>query len=280
MARKPGAGGVIVLALVFGVITAVLLGSYLRKQAEKDKENWQPVVIAAQNIAPRTKITREMVRVEHYPKELIAEGVFVKPEDVETHMTKDAIKAKDQIRKSALLGEGEAMTLAIKVSPGMRAIAIGGGEVQFVGTQIQPGDRVDILATYQDSRTRLELTRMILQNVGVLAVNRGKTDADGKDGANSSMTIEVTPEQTELITAAERSGSLRVSLRSVRDADIVSSPGVGARDLSGGGPVGPETGTQQPDKTPVFIVPPPSTGSRPRPEITIIRGLDEKTVTP
>ncbi len=279
MARKPGAGGIIVLALIFGVITAVLLGSYLRKQAERDKENWLPVVIAAQNIGPRTKITRDMVRVEHYPKELIAEGVFVKPEDVETHITKETIKAKDQIRRSSLLGEGEAMTLAIKVSPGMRAIAIGGGEVQFVGTQIQPTDRVDILATYQDSRTRLELTRMILQNVLVLAVNRGKTDADGKEGANSSMTIEVTPEQTELITAAERSGSLRVSLRSVRDDNVVSSQGVGARDLSGGGPLAPETGSQQSEKTPIFIMP-PSTGSRPRPEITIIRGLEEKTITP
>src|SRR5206468_12545568 len=81
------------------------------------------------------------------------------------------------------------------------------------GTSVQPGDRVDIIATYQDPRTRQELTKMILQNVMVLAVNRGKTDADGKEGANSSMTLEVTPEQTERVTAAARSGSLRASLR-------------------------------------------------------------------
>ena len=34
MARKPGASGIIVLALFFGVITALLLGQYLRKQAD------------------------------------------------------------------------------------------------------------------------------------------------------------------------------------------------------------------------------------------------------
>ena len=94
----------------FGVVTAVLLGSYLRKQAEKEKQNWQPVVIAAQDIPARGKITREMVRVEHFPKDLIAENIFVKPEDVENRITKDAIKAKEQIRGSELLGPGEAST--------------------------------------------------------------------------------------------------------------------------------------------------------------------------
>src|SRR2546425_7270541 len=124
MARKPGAGGIIVLALLFGVVTAVLLGSYLRKQAEKEKQNWQPVVIAAQDIPARTKILREMIRVEHYPKDLIAENIFVKPEDVENRLTKDAIRAKEQIRASAILAEGASPTMAYKVHDGMRAIAI------------------------------------------------------------------------------------------------------------------------------------------------------------
>jgi len=58
-----------VLALFFGVITALLLGQYLRKQAEGKKENWLPVVVASQDIGSRVKITGEMVRIEHYPKE-------------------------------------------------------------------------------------------------------------------------------------------------------------------------------------------------------------------
>src|SRR5439155_17521609 len=160
---------------------------------------------------------------------------------------------------------------------GMRAVAIGGDEIKFVGTSVQPGDRVDIIATYLDPRTRQELTKMILQNVMVLMVNRGKTDADGKEGANSSMTLEVTPEQTELLTAAERSGTLRVSLRAVRDAVVVDSRGVDSRDFAGSkhlADINP-----QPEKTPVFIVP-PSSGSRARPEITIIRGNEEKTIAP
>ena len=276
MARKSGAGGIIGLALFLGVITAFLLYSHLRKQTEKQKENWQPVVVAAQDVGPRTKLTREMMRLEHIPKELIAEGIFAKPEELEGRVTKDGIKAKEQIRGSSLLDPNQAPTLAIKVREGMRAIAIGASEIIAVGTSIQPGDRVDIIATYLDPRTRQEITKMILQNVLVLMVNRGKTDADGKEGANSSMTLEVTPEQTELLTAAERSGTLRVSLRAVRDADVVDSRGVDSRDFAGGRPY--VEATPQPDKTPVFIMPPSAT--RTRTEITIIRGNEEKTIAP
>lgn len=276
MARKSGAGGIIALALVLGVVTAVLLGHYLQKQSEQDKKNWQPVVVATQDIAARVKITRDMVRVEHYPKDLIAEGIFVKPEDVVDRMTKDAVRAKEQIRGSALLNVGQGPTLAIKVHEGMRAVAIGGDEVRFVGTSVQPEDRVDIIATYQDPRTHQELTKMILQNVMVLAVNRGKTDADGKEGANTSMTLEVTPEQTELVTAAERSGTLRVSLRAVHDPNVVESRGVDARDFAGG-KANAETNSA-PDRTPVIFI--PASNARGRSEITIIRGNEEKTIAP
>jgi pilus assembly protein CpaB len=278
MARKPGAGGIIVLALIFGVITAFLLGAYLRKQADKEKENWQPVVVAALDIPERTIVKREMIQEDHYPKELIAENVFVKVSDIEGKMTKSAIKKKDQIRRTDILAEGEIPTLAIKVRPGMRAVAIGASEIIAVGTSIQPGDRVDIIATYQDPKTRQEMTKIILQNVPILMVNRGKTSADDKGGANSSMTLEVTPEQTELVTAAERSGTLRVTLRAVNGEEIVATPGVGARDLNSGPQASPE-GATPPEKTPIFIVPPPSSAGRARPEIEIYRGTDQKTVT-
>ena len=275
MARKSGAGGIIVLALVLGVVTALLLGSYLRRQAGEEKANWLPVVVAAQDIPARTKILREMIRVERFPKDLIAETIFTKPEDVENRLTKDGIRAKDQIRESALFSEGSSPTMAYKVHDGMRAIAISIDEVRGVGTSIQPGDHVDIIATYHDGRTRRIITKMILQNVLVLFVDRGKTETDGKTGATTSLSLEVKPDQTELVKAAERSGTLNVTLRSVSDVAIITSEGVTERELGGGEP----EPTGQTERTPVLIIP-PSSGSRSKPGITIIRATEEKTITP
>ena len=118
---------------------------------------------------------------------------------------------------------------------------------------------------------------MILQNVLVLAVNKGETDTQGKGGgANSSMTLAVKPAEAELLTAADRAGALRVALRPVQEKGIFTSTGVGARDFQG--PRTLQMATQPPDagrSTPIIINPPPG---HQRPEIKIYRGTQEQTV--
>jgi pilus assembly protein CpaB len=272
-----------VVAVVLGLITAYLIWSYLRKQEEKNRKNWQPIVVALVDIKPRTKITRDMIKLEQYPKDIIAENAFSKPEDVEGRMTQKEVNAKAQIRDTDLVGKDQSPTLAFKVPEGMRAIAVACDEVKAVGTSIQPGDRIDILARYQDTRTRREVTKMILQNVLVLAVNRGVTDAGGKEGASSSMTLAVRPEQTELIAAADGAGALRFVLRPVNAKEIVTSAGVGAGDLDSSRAVEelPPTPTAAPSSEGTMtrvIIPVPA--QQRRPEMTIIRGFEERTVTP
>jgi pilus assembly protein CpaB len=276
-----------VVAVILGLITAYLIWSYLRKAEEKNRKNWQPVVVAVVDIKPRVKITRDMIKLEQYPKEIIAENSATKIEDVENRLTAKEVNAKAQIRASDLVTEGQAPTLAFRVPEGMRAIAVACDEVKAVGTSIQPGDRIDILARYQDRRSRQELTKIILQNVLVLAVNRGVTDAGGKEGANSSMTLAVKPEQTELIAAADGAGALRFSLRSVRDDKIIPSEGVTGGDLGAGSraaeePTLPPTSTQAststPEVTKIFIGIPANTQRRA--EWSIIKGSEEKTITP
>jgi hypothetical protein len=79
-----------------------------------------------------------------------------------------------------------------------------------------------------------------------------------------------------LVKAAERSGTLNVTLRSVQDTTIVPSEGVTAREIGGGQSLPESTG---PEKTPVLIIP-PSSGTRSKPEVTIIRATTETTINP
>jgi len=277
MAKKPGAGGVILVAVICGVGTACLIWYYLRQMDES--KNREPVVSATMDINPHTKINREMITdSKAYPKDLIPENALTNLNQVAGRIALRHINAKEPIRSSDLVPAGQASTLALDIPEGMRAIAIGVSEVIAVGTSIKPGDRVDILATYPEPRTRQELTKMLLQNVLVLAVNKGQTDANGKEGANSSMTLAVQPEQTELITAADRAGALRVSLRPLNDQHIIPSQGVTTKDFYGGRiPEETPTATNDQRQTPVYIMPPAP--SR-RPEINVIRGVQEQTVSP
>ncbi len=275
MAKKSGAGGIILAAVVAAMVAVYLVWNMWRQQELQSEKHWTEVVAALQDIPPRTKITRDMVTLTRYPKELIIDGAIRNPKEVDGHTTLVRIKAKEQIRTSDLLGEGQAPGIAYDIPPGMRAIAIGAGEVMAVGSTVKPGDRIDILATYTDPVAHQETTQMILQNVLVLAVNQGETDQQGKSGAKSSMTLAVKPEEAELLTAADRAGALRVALRGINEKSVITTAGVGTRDF-----LGPNTlkfSTTPPDtqrSTPIIISPPRNQ----RPELVIVRGVQETTV--
>jgi pilus assembly protein CpaB len=276
MAKKPGAGGIILVAVVLGLIAVYLIWNLERQREKQAKKNWTPVVVAVQDIPARSRVTREMVTLTAYPKELIVAGAITDPKEAEGRITLSRIRAKDQIRSSDLVGEGQGPSLGYVIPKGMRAIAIQAGEVMAVGTAVKPDDRVDIMATYTHPISRQETTQMILQNVLVLAVNRGQTDNQGKEGANTSMTLAVKPEEAELLTAADRAGALRVALRGVGDKTIIPSTGVEARDFPGSRTF--RMAGEAPDaakSTPIIINPPPG---RQRPELKIYRGTQEQTV--
>ncbi len=270
MAKKPGAGGIILAAVVLGLIAAYMIWNMERKREAQAREHWTPVVVAREEIPARTKITSDMVTLIPYPKDLITGGAVLDRKEVEGRIVMVRLNAKEQIRAADLLADGQNPGISYDIPEGMRAIAIGADEIRAVGTSVKPGDRVDILATYSEPNTHQETTQMILQNVLVLAVNKGETETQGKGGANSSMTLAVKPEEAELLTAADRAGALRVMLRSPSDKSVVSSPGVTSRDFQGNKTF--EFATKPPDAakaTPIIIN---SQSNRQRSEIMIYRG--------
>jgi pilus assembly protein CpaB len=257
------------------MIAVYFIWNMQRQHELQSEKYWTEVVAALQDIPARTKITREMVTLTRYPKDLVIDGAIRNPKEVDGHTTLVRIKAKEQIRATDLLGEGQAPGLAYDIPPGMRAIAIGAGEVMAVGSTVKPGDRIDVLATYTDPVAHQETTQMILQNVLVLAVNQGETDQQGKTGAKSSMTLAVKPEEAELLTAADRAGALRVALRGLNEKAVITTQGVGTRDFLGPNTLRFSTTPPEPQRsTPIIISPPRNQ----RPEIQIYRGSQETTV--
>jgi pilus assembly protein CpaB len=283
MAKKPGAGGVILVALGLGIGAAILIYQWAADQKKSSKENWKPVVVAAKDIKAHSKVAAEMLEVMATPQENIAEGAATSIEEVKGKFALAAYRTKDQIRLKDFVREDQVPGLAAKVPPGMRAVAIEASEVMAVGTGVKPGNHVDILATYHDPRTKQDLTKIILQNLEVLAVNKADTDPNSKDGgAITSMTVAVRPDQTELLTAATKAGAVRVSLRPMNDDTIIPTDGTSVVDLGGRlllqGTTAPSTKTPgEPKSQPVAIIGLPS---KTRSDITIIRGVTEQVVTP
>lgn len=108
------------------------------------------------------------------------------------------------------IAEKAADTLTYELPKGMSAVAI--RNAGTLSMQLKPGDHVDILATYDDSHTKQKTTQMILQNVAVLALNREPAGLSDKGVTNASIMLAVSSEQVELVTAADRTGALSLSL--------------------------------------------------------------------
>lgn len=125
----------------------------------------------------------------------------------------------EPIKETALV-KGDGGFLAAMLPAGMRAIALSVDAARTAGGFILPNDRVDVLLVRTDSGGAA-VSETILSNIRVLAIDQSTSDTP-ESGATvvalDTATLELTPEQAELLTAAQQSGTLSLILRSLADA--------------------------------------------------------------
>jgi pilus assembly protein CpaB len=123
----------------------------------------------------------------------------------------------------------------------MRAMSISVSGAASVSNMVRPSDRVDVLGTFTlPSKTMAGETELvtltILQNVVVLATGQETTESFSGGGANySTVTLEVTPSEAEVLTFAEQMrGRLTLTLRSPTDTSFEEAlPSVNFEDIRG-----------------------------------------------
>ena len=143
------------------------------------------------------------------------------------HAVRQPLAADAPLTRAAIVGPGQRGFLAAVLRPGTRAATVRPGEsVQHAGL-IDPGDRVDVILT---ARLRLDkgpeqvFTRTILDDVRVIAVDRqvGTGGGDGgeevKRGKIVTATLEVWPEQANLLALGEQEGKLSLAVRPLAPA--------------------------------------------------------------
>ncbi len=112
------------------------------------------------------------------------------------------------------------------ISPGKRAIAVKGDKVLGLSGLIQPGNRVDVIVTITDPETESEVTKIVLEDVPVLATNtKIVRDESGEAAPVDVYTLEVTPEEGEKLALANSQGKLQFALRNATDMEVVYTRG-------------------------------------------------------
>ena len=134
------------------------------------------------------------------------------------------------IARSAIVQPGDRGFLAAVLPKGKRAITIAISEVAGLGGLVLPGDRVDLILTYSvagdiiDAEREIRASETVMSNIRVLALDQrlGPVVLDEEGKAETppiarTATLEVSPQEAEMITLGQTLGTLSLVLNSVRD---------------------------------------------------------------
>ena len=231
------------LPLMFAIAAAVIYFLILRMaQSSLQKASTSVTVAVAKVDIPEGKvINRGFITRKEIPSAYVQRNAFVLSKgdninDIENLVTRVAIAKDDQITKTALTSLSPDAGISLKVSPNYRAFIL--DVSNNVSNLVKPGDKVDILLTFEASLkggTKENMAATILQNITVLGVgsNLGQgLDSAGKAAnaekeANAAafsdrsvLSLALTPLEAQYLALAKEEGEITIVVRSNGDTKM------------------------------------------------------------
>jgi pilus assembly protein CpaB len=255
--RKPG--NIFLLAILIATFTATLVYRSMRNQrAELETvrraaaRQVTDVVVADGAIAIGTRIQESHLRVTSWPSDMQPEAAVSDKKAVIGRVALVNISKNQPVLGTQLTSEGAGL-LPLMIEEGMRAMSVKVDSVTGVSGFITPNSRVDVLVAGSpeaNSRTNRR-SRVILQNVRVLATGKSIEQRDEKPVEVPTVTLLVSPDQAERLTLATTYEPVRLALRNYRDGELVATSGISAEQLLVAAPAPKPNGHRR-------VVPPPS----------------------
>jgi pilus assembly protein CpaB len=203
-----------------------LLALFVASFVIQDENASKPILVVAssEKIPLGTPISASQLKLIPLSKgELKPEGSSQHIEGLIGRVAKSDLEGGQIILERMLFSATSSSGLAFAITPGKRAMTMNVNEVSDVAGFITPGSYVDILFSSKDESGRFN-SRIILQHALVLAVAQDRVAADdAKAHLASSVTLEVGPQQAEMLDAARMAGSLSLVLRNQTDGVGASS---------------------------------------------------------
>jgi len=175
------------------------------------------ILTAAMNLPLGTKIeSRHVATIEMIPGQEPA-GTFRDLKEVEGKLTIVNVTPGEMLMTPMFAKEGAGSTLASVVSNDKRAVTVRVDDVVGVAGFLLPGNRVDVVATRKDDRTGVVTAETILSNIKVLAVDQTAAANSNEPVVVRAVTLEVTPQDAEILLKGKAAGSIQLALRNPLD---------------------------------------------------------------
>jgi pilus assembly protein CpaB len=236
--RRPGT--IFLFAIVIGALCSALVYRNLsgqRAEIEAARRAMQlgtvDVLVASEPISIGGRVEAGAVKTVRWPADIQPEGAVHDSSAVVGRIARTAIDKNQPIVESQLVNEGTGL-LPLLITEGMRGISVKVDDVTGVSGFITPNSRVDVLVSGTDNVEGGEQkSKVILQNVKVLAIGRSIEQKDNKPVEVPTVTLLVSPQDAEKLTLATRQDPVRLALRNYRDEEFVGTPGMTQKALFG-----------------------------------------------
>ena len=230
------------LALTSGLLAGYLALTFLQRQGARPAAAAEAprgkVVVAVKDMPLGTILRSEDVRVIDWPDKAVPAGFSAAASEVVGRGLITAVAANEPLLSSKLASKEEGGGLPIVIPEGMRGVSVKVNEVIGVAGFIQAQRSVDVLVTIsppeEEGELKTPITKVILQNVRVLAVGQTiQPDAEGKPQTVAVITLLVTPADAEKLTLAASEGRIQLALRNTLDLGEVETRGVRTASMLG-----------------------------------------------
>ena len=218
------------IALVAGIGAVVISSKWLQQRSAQVNK----VVVATQEINLGQKLTSSMFKVVDWPAANIPPQSFSDVTKLNGRVTKSSLQDGEPVLASKLAPEGSLGGLSAVIAEGKRAITVRVNDVVGVAGFALPGNFVDIIVNTEKAQVdntntgvnERSISKIVLEHILVLAVAQEAGRDETKPKVVNAVTLEVSPEQAEMIDLARSIGELSLVLRNQADVENTKTAGI------------------------------------------------------
>jgi len=203
----------LIVSLALALAAAMLARNWVdsRVQGSAGLGGDQAVLVAALEIPFGTKVEERLVKVVQMPSAAVPAGHFQSAEQVLGQVALQKILPGEVLVEERFSAYAGGSSLAAIIKPNMRAVTVRVNDVIGVAGFLLPGNRVDVVSARMVDRRAV--TETILQDINVLAVDQKAQTEQDEPVVVRAVTLEVTPQQAELLVRAREEGEIQLTLR-------------------------------------------------------------------
>lgn len=239
----------------------------------------KPVVVATRDIAAGASLDASSIQAMAWPADSVPPGAFSDEHSLEQRVTRTKILRGEPILEAEL-----APILTKGGAPGeatndRRTVSVKVSEVIGLSGFALAGRRVEVWVNFRNAKGN-PASKMVINGIPVLAVVQMASSDEAKSKPINAVTLEVAPEQAELLEIAGKVGSLTLVVRELADKEPVRSTGGPESDVSK--PTAPPEAATEPSRAPGSVKRPaqagPGSQSRRPDRVEVLRGTTKSTI--